>query len=424
MRRKKRFLTLLSLPLWAALGCASSAQVSRFETFATAGTQYTQVVGALLDEAQVVAIDSNSQRLLDSRELATVSRASLEEQDGALRDLSGELQLLRIQTSLLEGYFRGLGRLASPGVPDAFAQEFGNTAIALDSISQALRDKKLLQDEESAQAASQTLGRLVLRAVQNAKLRQELDRRKEAIAEILALQEGLLAALRAQMTADLKYTVERRYERSIAAPFLDPRRLVAEPEQARWMRERRALLTQTLTVHQLGAAAAAAHNLRFAWEKVLRDEFSVADVASVTNELVPILENLNYIRGGAAGGGGGDWGGGGSSWGDSGSGGSWDSGGDSWGGSIGISYWSSRWNVTGQSQGGAGGSGGWGGGQSGGQWPAGGSYGTGQPATAPAEAQPAVDPCAEPPKDGTEAPTPCPPAADDKPNGQAAGGQR
>lgn len=279
----------------AGSGCAS-ARLADFDAFATAGQQYVTAVDALLEEAGGIAVDTNSEKLLASRDLAPVSRAAFAEQDAAVRAYLDQLRLVERQVDLLDDYFSALAALASSGAPDAAATQLEATATALSGLSQSLRGRGLTQDPAAFSDLAGGVGRLVVQGAESAALDRELERRKQTIAEALLLQEALLAAVRAQVTADLQFTNGLTYEKTVVAPFLDPGSVTTDAQRQSWMAERRSLLGQPSTVAQLDAAASAARDLRQAWAELLARRLTPADLESVAAELQPIFAALDALK--------------------------------------------------------------------------------------------------------------------------------
>ena len=279
----------------AGSGCAS-ARLADFDAFAQAGTQYVTAVDALLVEAGGIAVDTSSEKLLASRDLAPVSRDAFAAQDAAVRSYLDQLRLIDRQVDLLGDYFTGLAELASSGAPDAAATQLEATATALTGLSQTLRGRIPAQDAAAISDVAGGVGKLMVQEAESAALDRELERRKQTIAEALLLQEALLAAVRAQVTADLQFTNGLTYEKTVVVPFLDPGAVTTDAQRQAWMAQRRSLLGQPSTVAQLDAAASAARTLRQAWAELLAHRLTPADLESVVAELQPIFAGLDALK--------------------------------------------------------------------------------------------------------------------------------
>jgi len=276
-------------------GCATTA-ASHVTPFAAAGTQYTQAVEALLAKSTDLLVDANSRKLLQGLSLAPGTEELLDEQDAAMRENLTEVRLLRRQLDLLGEYFASLSALATSDVPQAFGDELGRTAAALDGVSTALRQTGLFRDAAAGQALVGDVGGLIVEGVRGRALERELERRKATIAEVLSIQERLLDALRNQVLADVEIDRQRDYDTEVVAPFETEDALSGDPQRQAWIDARRKLLTDPVLVEELDAAAAAARALRVAWAKVLVHRLTPGDVEAVVTKLEPIVANVAALE--------------------------------------------------------------------------------------------------------------------------------
>ncbi len=276
-----------------AAGCASTADLSRFDAFAQAGSQYVQAVDALLQQAGQIKVDTSSEGLLADRDtLAPVSRPVFLERDQADRGYLAELALLRRQVDLLGDYFAALDALATSNAPQAFGSTLSSTAGTLNTLSQELRGKSLAQSPAAAQALASGVGSLIVRQAESRALEQELEQRKETIANVLLLHEALLGAIRDQTAASLAVTRNRDYEQRVVDPYED----AGTPLDATsWKQARFQGISPPDPVEQLTAAESAARSLRAAWTKLLTHQLGPADINAVTSDLQPILAALNAL---------------------------------------------------------------------------------------------------------------------------------
>lgn len=282
--------------LTASVSCASGARLTQFQDFASAGTSYAQAMDALLEKSGEILIDTNSEKLLQSRALAPVNRSQFAEQDQAMRANLTQIRLLQRQLQVLADYFTALSNLATSKAPDAFAAEIDQTVPGLVGLYQSLHRTTVSQtQEQGAEQVAKGVGELVVRGVQVRALNRELQARKQTIAQVLLLHEKLLQALQAQVTADLQFTTHRQYEKEVIAPFLDPNALTSPQDQQDWMTKRRQMLSQPVIVQELDSAINAAQALRQAWIKLLSRRLTAADLLAVEGEIQPILAGLDTL---------------------------------------------------------------------------------------------------------------------------------
>lgn len=293
----------LVLPALLSVGCATTAKISQFETFAQAGKAYAEAMngspssdGGLLDAAKDVLVDTNSEKLLQTVAdfPGSVDRAAFKEQDSAMRANLSELDLLKRQVTLLADYFTALSNLASTKAPESFGAELGSTVTSLDALSGALGETSLFKDTAAAQSVAQGVGTLIVRGVQLRALQRELKERKQTIAEVLGLHQALLAALKAQISADQQLTRDRQYEEEVVAPFLAGQ--VQEGNAASWKQDRVDLLGPAPVAQQVANAESAVKNLRSAWAKLLVNKLTASDVQAVVSDLEPILAGLGALK--------------------------------------------------------------------------------------------------------------------------------
>lgn len=285
-------LTLPVLLLAGLTGCAT-ARVADFQAFATAGTTYTQAVTGLITEVGNTAVDANSVKLLQNRSLAQVSLTDFQRQDQEMRDYLGELTRLQAQVTLLGDYFQALAALATSNAPQAFATEVQSLATTLVGVTQEVRGTTIAQAAQIAVAAG-SVGDLVVKGVQGRELKKELEARKQTIANILQLHQVLLATLSRQTEANARFTTALGYDQNVVQPFIAGQ--VPQPQQQTWMSERLSQLSQPVLVDQVNTTAEAARSLQQAWNKLLTNDLTAAEIQAITGELAPILASLDALK--------------------------------------------------------------------------------------------------------------------------------
>ena len=292
----KRAATRLLLPalLLAALSGCATARIPQFQAFANAGTAYTQAVTGLITEVGNTAVDANSVKLLQNRGLAQVPMPAFQQQDKDMRAYLAELDRIQVQTTLLGDYFQALADLATSSAPQSFATEVQSVATTLGGVTQEVRGTSLAQQTQAASAVAGSVGGLVVKQVQGKELKRELEARKDTIAQILQLQQVLLDALGSQTEADTRFTTALSYDQNVVSPFLAGQ--VTTATQANWMSQRRSALSQPVLVQQVSTAAQAARDLQQAWNKLLTNDLTAAEVQAITTALAPVLASLDALK--------------------------------------------------------------------------------------------------------------------------------
>lgn len=292
MKRAVRL--LLPLLLLAALTGCATARIPQFEAFAVAGTAYTQAVTGLITQVGNSAVDANSVKLLQSRALAPVALSDIQKQDQDMRDYLAELNRIQLQTVLLGDYFQALAGLATSSAPQSFATEVQSLATTLGSVTEQVRDTSIAQETQAVAAAAGSAGDLVVKEIQGKELQRELEARKETIARVLDLQQTLLAALASQTEANARFTTALDYDQQVVAPLIAGQ--VTPATQKSWMSGRYSLLSQPVLVTQVSTAAQAARDLRQAWNKLLANDLTAAEVQAIAADLAPVLASLEALK--------------------------------------------------------------------------------------------------------------------------------
>lgn len=292
MKRAVRL--LLPVLLLAALTGCATAKVPQFQAFATAGTTYTQAVTGLITQVGNSAVDANSVKLLQTRALAPVALSDIQKQDQDMRDYLAQLDRIQLQTTLLGDYFQALADLATSSAPQSFATEVQSVATTLGSVTEEVRGTSIAQDPAAVATAAGSVGGLVVKEIQGKELKRELDARKETIARILQLQQTLLEVLGSQAEANARFTTAMTYDQQVLTPFMAGQ--VTQATQNTWMTERYSLLSQPVLVTQVKTAAQAARDLQQAWNKLLANDLTPAEVQTITENLAPVLASLDALK--------------------------------------------------------------------------------------------------------------------------------
>lgn len=295
-RPDARAVLRLTLPLLLAAltGCATArTRTADFQAFATAGTTYTQAVTGLITEVGNTAVDANSVKLLQSRSLASVSPGDFQQQDKDMRNYLGELTRIQAQVTLLGDYFNALAALATSNAPQSFGTEVQSLATTLVGVTQDVKGTTIAQGSQIATAAG-SVGGLVVKKIQGRELKKELEARKQTISDILQLHQALLATLSSQTDANNRFTTALDYDQKVIQPFMAGQ--VTQPQQQAWMTERLTVLSKPVLVEQVNTTAEAARALQQAWNKLLSNDLTAAEIQAITAELAPVITSLEALK--------------------------------------------------------------------------------------------------------------------------------
>ena len=285
-------LILPALLLAGLTGCAT-ARVADFQAFASAGTTYTTAVSGLITEVGNTAVDANSVKLIQSRSLAPVSLTDFRQQDQDMRNYLGELTRIQAQVTLLGDYFNALAGLATSNAPQSFSTEVQSLATTLVGVTQEVKGTTIAKGSQIATAAG-SVGGLVVKGVQGRELKKELEARKQTISDILQLHQALLATLSSQTEANNRFTTALDYDQNVIEPFMAGP--INQPQQQTWMTSRRTPLSKPLLVDQMNTTAEAARDLQQAWNKLLSNDLTAAEIQTITAELAPVISSLAALK--------------------------------------------------------------------------------------------------------------------------------
>ncbi len=296
--------TNLLMPLATALtaivfiaGCATT-RINKFESFARAGTAYTQTLDELLIATGELAVDANSYKLIDSARLTDNKGKAkdLKRANETMRDMLGTLTQLRQQTHLLRRYFQHLAELAASSAPAEARQAIPGLLKGINSLGTALKGSSLLKNPKSAARLGAGAGTLVVRGIQHQALERELTARKSVIAEVLLIHETLLESLEAKINHDLAIMDTVRLRQEIKDPFTAGKAAKTASAARKWVKQRREILYAPTSIAELSAAATASRTLRDAWARLLTNEISPTEIEGLVTELHGILTIVTAAR--------------------------------------------------------------------------------------------------------------------------------
>jgi len=280
-------------------GCATTAQLANFESFAETGVEYADTLDSLLSKTSESAVEINSLKLLNSRELAPISEANFDEQDKVIKEYLREIASLRKHISLLKEYFQALSKLATSDQSDAFRVEIERSVDVLQKFSEKLQDTSLIENKEAQKRVVGGLGELIVKKVKLTLLQKELKKRKGVIAEILLVHEGMLAAIADELKDKEQMIAHSRYDNEVKIPFLESGDEWTEEQKKSWVKKRMELIRETWVVEELNSAVRAARNLRLAWVKLLENKLTIQDIDAILDDLqsiIAILESTKQLQ--------------------------------------------------------------------------------------------------------------------------------
>lgn len=276
MTMKRRF-RLFGLILPALTGCATT-QVDRYSQFASAGQGYTQAMDTLLTNASELLINADSYQLEAARAQGPVTAGLLREHDEKLRKPLRDIRLVQAQTNTLGAYFQALVNAvnSAEGAPAQFTQHLDNLAGSVNGLVQAVGSTGLFQPEvaavEKSSAAVQTIaddvGTLVVKGVEDRRLKKELESQKAVIAQALLQQQRAMTSISVLMDQAQAVIDAVTYQQNVEQPFVS-----SGPLPTTWMSTRVQDLTSLGLPAAVQSARSAAATLYLAWAQLLSSSF-------------------------------------------------------------------------------------------------------------------------------------------------------
>lgn len=293
---KKRLHQMMIMLLASAILIAGCKSRKEYANLAQAGTVYAAALDNLLVATVNIAVDTNSERLLQDDALSNQTLQqyrSISDQD---EKLLNTIKQLRQHVHLLSRYFGLLYELATLDAPERAQKAIGDKSSGvignLNKVGNELRRSELITDGVAAAAGPITnviVGGMIRKA-----LKDELNVRKDTIRKELLLQEQLLEALSQRITDDLTTTQKTREQRLVIDPLIAPTPI---PKPDDWVNARRSVMTMKLTSEQLKSASETVKKLREAFEDLAKCTLTLDRVNSLLTDFDALLSIAEKLRG-------------------------------------------------------------------------------------------------------------------------------
>jgi hypothetical protein len=283
--------TVVALALLS--GCATQT-LQQATTFAKAGSDYTDAVADFLDVYVVTRVDVNSRNALEIRTLKLGEKMNdelpktLQDFDARALTAVQETGRLRGNVRLLRAYFDSLNALATSNLPE-------EGGAALKSLGEAINDVNKVTGGDAARftpeqiSSIQKIGKLAVKAAVSAKLREALERDKEAVAWQLAWQETMLRALVAPVRQEYERELKQFRVVKLERPYAD----AAATLGAGWVDDRRKWVQSHFYVEAFAKAEKSAALMRSVWEDIVSGQ---NDAQSIRLILMDLREFTAVIR--------------------------------------------------------------------------------------------------------------------------------
>lgn len=289
----RQSIALLLVLTTLTIGCSKSRK--GYANLAQAGTTYAAAIDSLLVATGNIAIDTNSERLLQDDALSNRSIEQYREISSKDEELLETIKQLRQHVQLLSRYFGLLYELATSDAPDRAQTAIGNETTGvignLNKVGNEIRGRGLIT-AGAAEAISPITGAIASGMIRKA-LRDELNARKATIQKELLLQEQLLKVLSGRITADSTIAQKAREQRLVIDPLVSPTP-IAKPDD--WITTRRSVITMKLTAEQLATASDNVKKLREAFEDLASGKLTLDRVNSLLTDFDALLTIAEKLR--------------------------------------------------------------------------------------------------------------------------------
>ena len=286
-------------------GCASTARIDQFRSFADLGHKHQVALGSVVDQAVSSNIDANSQEILNAREQYEPKKQwpspggadeILDEQNQAVIATTRQYAAVRRHAALLDDYFRSLAALASyDSAP--IAASTAATVEAIQGLSPTLQNLKV--GNTTLPQAVSGLVPVVVNGIKGRLLDRELRQHGDVINRELELQERVLAFVAERIAADQELLAQRRILDKLAVPFGD----LSKPLPADWTTARREILmAQAMSAEPGAEAAKVSRELGKAFLQLLEGKLSPEGVSSLATDLSRLLTLIEVVSAKASGG--------------------------------------------------------------------------------------------------------------------------
>jgi hypothetical protein len=279
--------------LWLLAACATQT-IQQSTAFGKAGIDYTDAVGDFLDVYVVTRIDVNSRLALDARaekvsaQLSSELVSTIADYDQRAIRTVRETVRLRDNVRLLRAYFENLNALATSNLPEEGGAALKSLGAAIQDVNTVTGGSGNVLTEEQL-GYVEKLGRLGVKAAVSARLREALERDKQAVGWQLAWQETMLATLVKPVRDEYERALAQMHDEKIVRPYSDGSAQLG----ATWVDDRRKWIQSRFQVEAFARAQKAAAHMRTVWEDMLSGQ---SDPSSIRLMLADLKEFSGAVR--------------------------------------------------------------------------------------------------------------------------------
>jgi hypothetical protein len=198
---------------------------------------------------------------------------------------------MRQHSDLLKRYFLALENLANSDAPEQAKQATERIFTQLNGVGTSIQGSPLVS--EKVGSALSTIPQIILSQKIKGALREELERRKEAIYRELILQDLVLKLLTTQLQNNLLIIRDSKDNRTTLPPYVSPVP-ISNPDT--WIEKRRNIRTMTLSIEALNNANQASEEFKEAFELLLEDKFTIAHANALLSDIESLLKIAEDLK--------------------------------------------------------------------------------------------------------------------------------
>jgi signal transduction histidine kinase len=280
--------------LVAAVVCltaCTTARVDQFGRFAESGVAYAGAIDALTLEAAGASIDADSAALARARDALSGSerQEAILEHNDLLKERVAVLRDLQRHAGLLRNYFLALAALAQSDAPDAIAAEAEALALSIGALGARIRTETIGGEEIGSLSGS--VAAITVARFQRQALERELRLRAAFLERELDLQRAAMEAIAEELRVDLAAILGQQELLEVIEPYRSSGKLPAT-----WAKRRREALLATTAAESAAAAASAASALKWSFQALVENRYTLADFRAVFADVNSIITLLEQVR--------------------------------------------------------------------------------------------------------------------------------
>jgi hypothetical protein len=274
---KRKFIAAASIGVLAFVCGCDSGRLDQFASFASAGSQYVQVLHRVIDGAGSAMIASDSATLIIARRQAgTGDPNAVRQDDKLLERYLANLQKIDAHATLLGVYFGAIANLTNGKAASDTATAATGLLDSINSFNPEI--EKVTFAGKGVKDYVKTTTSLVVAHFEVKALNEQLQKAAPTIDRALSLQEAAVDAIADQMKASLAASLEVRESTDVIEPYVNG-------PPINWNSNRESFLRAQVTIDGVDQAKAAISHLHLAFKQLVENRHASIDLASLLSEI-------------------------------------------------------------------------------------------------------------------------------------------